>query len=132
MAPSARGIFQCARHFGVRFRRAESHRDIFWAKNTTKPRLEEQGQIQGWKGPFTDNYGMNKLDRNMLCVRGIRTATEGKQAPPAQEAFRHFPTRLGQPGRFPRKEGLAQAISFEQPLFHESREFATGRHQTNS
>ena len=64
-------------NFIVSIRRAESHDNIFGMKNGFQPRTELHGDIERRKRPLSDDHGMNKLDRDMLRVGGIGTASEG-------------------------------------------------------
>ncbi|MGH9562502.1 MAG: hypothetical protein ACRD3S_13705 [Terracidiphilus sp.] len=54
--------FQSIPDFRITFRGPESHCNVVRAQDGIEPRPKEDGKIQGWKRPFTDYDGMNKLD----------------------------------------------------------------------
>ena len=47
------------------------------------------------EGALADDHGMDKLDRDMLRIGGIRAAAKGEQTAAAKEAVRHFAAGLG-------------------------------------
>src|SRR6478609_3201924 len=75
---------------------------------------------------------MHKLDRHMLSVGSIRSASEGQQAPTAQKALGHFAAGFGEPNGFTREENLEDAVPLEEPLLDLGCELITSRHSANS
>ena len=100
------GQLQRGPDFRIAFGRTESHHDIFGMKYGLEPGTEQNRQIQCRKRALADDYGMNEFHRNVLRVGGIGPAPEGKQAPSAQKAFRHFAAGFGQARRLAREELL--------------------------
>src|SRR5580658_7421098 len=73
----------------VSARRPESHHDVFGMKNGFEPRPKQHRNIERRQRALSDNYGMNKLDRDMLRVGCVGTASEGEQAPSLDKALGH-------------------------------------------
>src|SRR6202044_4291592 len=72
---------QCGSNFVVSFRRSKPHHNIFGMKNRFQPGPELNRNIQRRQRTFANDHGMNELDRNMLGISGVGTASECKHTP---------------------------------------------------
>src|SRR5271156_2966196 len=122
-------------NFGIAFGRTEPHDDVLRTKNRLQPGPKQNREVEGRQGALSHDHGMNELDRHMLRIRGIRTATKGQKPPSAQEALRHFTASFGQSRRLARKEMLEQLVALEQAFFNlggknVGRELRCGRHRS--
>ena len=97
---------KCRPDFGVAFRRAESHDDVFGMKNGFQPGPEQDRKIERGQRALAHDDGMNKFHRNVLRVGGIRPAPEGEQAASCEKAFRHLAAGFGQARRLAREKLL--------------------------
>ena len=110
MAPFARALLQRGPHRGIALGRTEAHCDIFWTKDRLHPGVKKNGEIERWESTLADYHGMNKFNRNVLGIGGVRSATEGEKPSSTQEPVRHFATGMGQAHRLAREESLEDLV----------------------
>ena len=90
MAPCLMSFLERRPDFGIALWRPEAHNNVFRAKNTFHPGPKQHREVQCRQRTLAHDHGMNKLNRDMLSIGGVRPAPEGEQTASAQKPLRHL------------------------------------------